>query len=191
MTSIYPTHSAFCTTKLRPSPSNQPTAKSRTPGMPSDSRFIAVTKMNYWDSRQGSPTTWSLDFPSNVYVTTLTHLVTYLHGTAGCLTSGLQASGYGLDGYHALYSTAPDKIHIVTVDYRGYGLNSDTPSEGLLLDAIALTKWAMNITGIPASRIVVFAQPRGTAITISLLNNLATQSPPVSFAGTILAAILL
>ena len=111
-------------------------------------------------------------------------LVIYLHGTAGCLASGVRP-----EAYRALYSTAPDKIHIVTVDYRGYGLSSGTPSEeGLLLDAIALANWAMNIAGIPASRIVIFAQSLGTAVAISLLENMVSQTPPVSFAGTVLVA---
>jgi abhydrolase domain-containing protein 12 len=112
------------------------------------------------------------------------HVVIYLHGTAGCL-----ASGYRPDAYRALYSTAPDKIHVVTVDYRGYGLSSGTPSEeGLLLDAIALAKWVMNVAGIPPSRIVIFAQSLGTAVAISLIHNLAARELPVSFAGTVLVA---
>jgi abhydrolase domain-containing protein 12 len=111
-------------------------------------------------------------------------LVIYLHGTAGCL-----ASGYRPDSYRALYSTAPDKIHIVTVDYRGYGLSSGTPSEaGLLLDALALTTWATNIAGIPTSRIVIFAQSLGTAVAISLLDELSAQSSAPSFVGTVLVA---
>jgi abhydrolase domain-containing protein 12 len=99
------------------------------------------------------------------------------------------ASGYRPDAYRSLYSAAPDKIHVVTVDYRGYGLSSGTPSEeGLLIDAIALTKWAMGVAGIPASRIVIFAQSLGTGVAISLIDNLAAEEPPVSFAGTVLVA---
>jgi abhydrolase domain-containing protein 12 len=111
-------------------------------------------------------------------------LVIYLHGTAGCMASGVRP-----DVYRALYSAAPDKIHIVTIDYRGYGLSSGTPSEeGLLLDAIALAAWAVNVAGIPTSRTVLFAQSLGTAVAISLMDKLRDQSSTLSFAGTILVA---
>lgn len=111
-------------------------------------------------------------------------LVIYLHGTAGCI-----ASGFRPDSYRALYSAAPDKIHVVTVDYRGYGLSSGTPSEeGLLLDALALTNWATNEAGISASRIAIFAQSLGTAVAISLSEHLASRPDPISFSGTVLVA---
>ncbi|KAI9823493.1 MAG: hypothetical protein M1819_001347 [Sarea resinae] len=111
-------------------------------------------------------------------------LVIYFHGTAGTL-----GSGWRPDSYRALYSAAPEKIHILTADYRGYGRSSGTPSEeGLLLDAIAITEWAIKVAGIPASRIVVFAQSLGTAVAISTVRHFAIQSPPVSFAGLVLVA---
>ncbi|KAL1640867.1 hypothetical protein SLS58_006482 [Diplodia intermedia] len=103
-------------------------------------------------------------------------LVIYLHGTAGCI-----ASGWRPDSYH--------KIHVVTADYRGYGFSTGTPSEeGLLLDAIAIVDWAMNTAGIPPSRIVIFGQSLGTAVAISLLRHFSSQSPPISFSGTVLVA---
>jgi abhydrolase domain-containing protein 12 len=77
----------------------------------------------------------------------------------------------------------------VAVDYRGNGLCSGTPSErGFLLDALALTDWAMNVAGIPASHIMICAQSLGTAVGISLVRHLAAQSPPISFSGTVLVA---
>jgi abhydrolase domain-containing protein 12 len=131
----------------------------------------------------------ALDFSSRLSFRLLrddpdSRLAIYLHGTAGCM-----GSGYRPDAYRALYSAAPDKVHVLTVDYRGFGLSTGTPSEeGLLLDAIALTKWAMEVARIPASRIVIFAQSLGTAVAISLIDNLAAQEPPVSFAGAVLVA---
>ncbi|KAL1622505.1 hypothetical protein SLS54_005071 [Diplodia seriata] len=111
-------------------------------------------------------------------------LVVFLHGTAGCI-----ASGWRPDSYRALSSTSPDKIHVLTADYRGYGLSTGTPSEeGLLLDTIAIVDWAMNTAGIPPSRIVIFGQSLGTAVAISLLHHFSSQSPPTMFSGTVLVA---
>jgi abhydrolase domain-containing protein 12 len=111
-------------------------------------------------------------------------LVIYLHGAAGTV-----ASGWRPDSYRALYSGAPDKIHVLTFDYRGYGLSTGSPSEeGLLGDAIAVTSWAMNVAGVPASRIVIFGQSLGSAVGIALSHHFASRSPPVSFAGVLLVA---
>ena len=111
-------------------------------------------------------------------------LVIYLHGVAGTL-----ASGYRTDCYRTLYSAAPDKIHVLAVDYRGYGYSSGIPSEkGLLIDAVSLVDWAMQVAGIPASRIVIFGQSLGSAVGISMSRHFALQSPPVSFAGMVLIA---
>jgi abhydrolase domain-containing protein 12 len=46
----------------------------------------------------------------------------------------------------------------------------------------------MNVAGIPPSRILIFAQSMGTAVSIAVSQHLALQSPPVVFAGTILVA---
>ncbi|KAH7065554.1 Alpha/Beta hydrolase protein [Macrophomina phaseolina] len=111
-------------------------------------------------------------------------LVIYLHGTAGCL-----ASGWRPDSYRALSSTAPEKIHILAADYRGYGFSTGTPSEeGLLVDAVAIADWAMNVAGIPPSRIVIFGQSLGTAVATSLVRHYAMKSPPIMFSGTVLVA---
>ena len=111
-------------------------------------------------------------------------LVIYFHGTAGTL-----ASGYRANCYRNLYSCAPDKIHVIAADYRGYGYSSGIPSEkGLLIDAISLVDWAMQIAGVPPSRIVIFGQSLGSAVAISLSHHFAFHAPPVSFAGMVLVA---
>ena len=77
----------------------------------------------------------------------------------------------------------------MTLDCRGYGLSSGTPSEeGLPIDAISLVKWATEVVNIPPSRIVIFAQSLDTAIAISTSLHFASESPPVSFAGMVLVA---
>ncbi|MCJ1273658.1 hypothetical protein MMC21_001451 [Puttea exsequens] len=111
-------------------------------------------------------------------------LVIYLHGTAGTV-----ASGYRPDCYRNLYAGAPSKIHVLTADYRGFGRSSGFPSEeGLLLDALSLVRWATDIAGIPASRIVLFCQSLGTAVGISVVRHLAMQPQPICFAGVVLVA---
>lgn len=111
-------------------------------------------------------------------------LIIYLHGAAGTL-----ASIYRPPSYRALSTGAPDNIHVVAIDYRGFGTSTGTPSEdGLLIDALTLVDWAMNVANIPASRIVIFSQSIGTAVSTSLVQHLAAQSPPVFFAGMVLVA---
>lgn len=111
-------------------------------------------------------------------------LVLYLHGAAGTL-----ASGWRPPSYRAMSALAPDKIHTVAIDYRGFGSSSGAPSEqGLLTDAITLAEWAMQEAGIPPSRIVIFGQSLGTAVGISLAEYYATGPNPMLFAGLVLVA---
>lgn len=61
-------------------------------------------------------------------------LVLYFHGTSGTL-----ASGWRPDSYRSLYAADPVNTHILTFDYRGYGLSTGHPSEpGLITDALAV-----------------------------------------------------
>ncbi|PNS17693.1 hypothetical protein CAC42_3088 [Sphaceloma murrayae] len=111
-------------------------------------------------------------------------LVVYLHGAGGTL-----ASGHRPQSYRAIPAMAPEKIHIVSIDYRGFGTSTGTPSEqGLVTDAIALADWAMTIAGIPPERIVVFSQSLGTAVAISLLRHLSQRSPPIYLRGLVMVA---
>ncbi|MCJ1274704.1 hypothetical protein MMC21_002502 [Puttea exsequens] len=111
-------------------------------------------------------------------------LVLYFHGAAGTL-----GSGWRPPSYRALYAGASYRIHIVAIDYRGFGSSTGTPSEkGLLTDALTLAKWAMEDAAIPASRIVIFGQSLGTAVGISLAHHLAIKPHPTFFAGMILVA---
>ncbi|PSN72610.1 alpha/beta-hydrolase [Corynespora cassiicola Philippines] len=110
-------------------------------------------------------------------------LVIYLHGAAGTL-----GSGWRPQSYRAMSAVAPN-VHILAIDYRGFGTSSGWPSEsGLLTDALTLANFAMETAGIPPERIVVFAQSLGTAVAISLSEHLAQRSPPVLFSGMVLVA---
>ncbi|KAI0156553.1 alpha/beta-hydrolase [Xylariaceae sp. FL1272] len=111
-------------------------------------------------------------------------LVLYFHGAGGTL-----GSGWRPQSYRAMSALAPDKIHTVSVDYRGFGSSTGTPSEaGLLADASAVAEWAMNVAGIPPSRIVLFGQSLGTAVSVALALHYATQIEPVLFSGLVLVA---
>ena len=111
-------------------------------------------------------------------------LILHMHGAGGTV-----ASGYRVPNYRALSAGNPNKIHILTFDYRGFGKSTGSPSEtGLVIDAIAVVDWAMNVAGIPPSRILIFAQSMGTAVSIAVSKHLAVQEPPVVLAGTVLIA---
>lgn len=111
-------------------------------------------------------------------------LIIHMHGAGGTV-----GSGYRVPNYRALSAGEPSTIHVLTFDYRGFGRSRGTPSErGLCLDAIAVVVWATKVAGIPPSRILIFSQSLGTAVSLAMSNHFALQSPPVVFAGTILVA---
>ena len=61
-------------------------------------------------------------------------LVIYLHGDAGTL-----GPGWRPPSYRAMSAGAPDRIHTIAMDYRGFGSSTGVPSEeGLLMDALTL-----------------------------------------------------
>ena len=110
-------------------------------------------------------------------------LVIYLHGAGGTL-----GSGWRPQSYRAL-SAASANVHVLAIDYRGFGTSSGWPSEaGLLTDALALVDFAANAAKVSPERTVIFAQSLGTAVALSLTHHLALQSPPILFAGTVLVA---
>lgn len=58
--------------------------------------------------------------------------------------------------------------------------------EGLILDGVALVTWAMDVAGIPATRIVLLGQSLGTAVTAGVAEHFASQG--AEFAGIVLVA---
>ncbi|TVY17905.1 Monoacylglycerol lipase ABHD12 [Lachnellula arida] len=111
-------------------------------------------------------------------------LVLHFHGAAGTV-----GSGYRTPNYRALSAGQPRKIHVLTFDYRGFGRSKGEPSESsMILDALAVVNWATNVASIPPSRILIFGQSLGTAVSIAISEHFALQSPPLLFAGTVLVA---
>ena len=110
-------------------------------------------------------------------------LVLYFHGAAGTL-----GSGWRPQSYRAMYAAAPDRIHVVAIDYRGFGTSTGSPSEeGLLNDGLALVNWVINEAGIPPSRIILFGQSIGTAVATAVAYHSAMKPAPTLFAGMVLA----
>lgn len=111
-------------------------------------------------------------------------LVIHMHGAGGTV-----GSGYRVPNYRAVSAGQPKQIHVLTFDYGGFGRSRGTPSErGLCLDAIAVIDWAARIAGIPPSRILIFSQSLGTAVSLAISDHFALQSPPIIFTGIILVA---
>jgi abhydrolase domain-containing protein 12 len=112
-------------------------------------------------------------------------LVVHFHGAAGTI-----ASGYRTPNYRALSASAPDRIHVLTFDYRGFGRRSNTmPSEnGVIADSIAVLEWALDVAGVPAARILIFGQSLGTAVSLAVSEYFALRDRPVGFAGMVLVA---
>lgn len=111
-------------------------------------------------------------------------LIIHMHGAGGTV-----GSGYRVPNYRAVSAGQPKTIHVLTFDYGGFGRSRGTPSErGLCLDAIAVIDWATKVAGIPPSRIFIFSQSIGTAVSLAISDHFALQSPPVVFTGTILVA---
>ncbi|KFY92461.1 hypothetical protein V500_04183 [Pseudogymnoascus sp. VKM F-4518 (FW-2643)] len=137
----------------------------------------------------GEPTSFVSDITSRLAFQLLrddpdARLILHMHGAGGTV-----GSGYRVPNYRALSAGQPERIHVLAFDYRGFGRSTGTPSEsGLIVDALAVVDWAMNVAEIPPSRIMIFAQSMGTAVSIAVSRHLALQSPPVVFAGTVLVA---
>ncbi|KAK4623563.1 Lysophosphatidylserine lipase ABHD12 [Fulvia fulva] len=111
-------------------------------------------------------------------------LVIHLHGAGGTV-----ASGYRCPNYRALSAGQPEKMHVLTFDYRGFGRSPGTPSErGVILDALSVSDWATNVANIPPDRIVFYSQSLGTAVNMAVAEHYAKQDPPTIFAGHILTA---
>ncbi|KAI1452030.1 alpha/beta-hydrolase [Annulohypoxylon moriforme] len=107
-------------------------------------------------------------------------LVIYFHGNAGHIAQRVRP-----DSYHTL--TDSSYYHVLAIDYRGFGKSTGTPSEeGLIHDGITAVDWAMDMAGIPASRIVILGHSLGTAVASGVAEHFALQR--IEFAGVILVA---
>ncbi|KAK1752968.1 Alpha/Beta hydrolase protein [Echria macrotheca] len=107
-------------------------------------------------------------------------LIVYFHGNAGHIAQAIRPASY-----HALTYTS--RYHVLAIDYRGFGHSTGSPTEkGLIVDAATAVNWAMNVAGVPASRIVLLGQSLGTAVATGVTEYFAKEG--VDFAGVVLVA---
>ncbi|KAI1125291.1 alpha/beta-hydrolase [Nemania abortiva] len=107
-------------------------------------------------------------------------LIISFHGNAGHIAQGLRT-----EHIHTLTDTS--SFHVLTIDYRGYGRSTGSPSEdGLIQDGVAAVDWAMEVACVSPDRIIVMGQSLGTAVTSGVVEHFSTRG--IEFAGVILIA---
>lgn len=73
--------------------------------------------------------------------------------------------------------TTQQNAHLLTIDYRGFGLSTGSPTEaGLIADGVALVNWVLNVAKIPPERIVIVGQSLGTAVSSAIALHFADPS---------------
>lgn len=99
--------------------------------------------------------------------------------------AGHIAQGFRPETFHAL--TDGTSYHVLSIDYRGFGHSTGVPGEaGLIQDASALVDWAIDVAGIPSTRIVLLGQSLGTAVASAVAEKYSLLG--VEFAGIVLVA---
>lgn len=121
-----------------------------------------------------------------------------VHGNAAHIASQRRPTIYRM----ALsVSTPQDPVHVIAIDYRGFGLSTGTPTEeGVITDGVTLLNMLVSPPlNIPPSRIVLSGLSLGTAVTAAVAERFAFGAPenavaqpalqnPEPFAGIILLA---
>ncbi|KAH8146127.1 uncharacterized protein LAJ45_09817 [Morchella importuna] len=111
-------------------------------------------------------------------------LIIHFHGNAGTVGATWRPTYL-----RSLSAADPSKIHILTIDYRGFGLSSGTPSEhGLITDGLTAVHWALDTLGLPPSHVALVGQSLGTAVTFGVAESLITQPRPVELGAIITIA---
>lgn len=101
--------------------------------------------------------------------------------------AGTVAQGWRTDSYRALSDGSTSDIHILAIDYRGYGYSTGFPTEeGVILDGVSTVNWALKVAKIPADRIVLVGQSLGTAVTSAVAEHFVKEG--TEFAGVVLVA---
>lgn len=93
-----------------------------------------------------------------------------VHGNAGHI-----AQGWRTDTFR--YLTTQPRTHVFTIDYRGFGHSTGSPTEsGLIIDGVTLVRWVMKVAGINPERIVILGQSLGTAVSSAVALEFADPS---------------
>ncbi|KYG49114.1 hypothetical protein M433DRAFT_131528 [Acidomyces richmondensis BFW] len=94
-------------------------------------------------------------------------VVVTFHGNAGHI-----AQGWRPDTYR--YLTTQPNTHVLTIDYRGFGHSTGSPTEaGLIADGVALVDWVLKVAQIPPDRILILGQSLGTAVSSAVVLHFA------------------
>ncbi|KAE9366681.1 alpha/beta-hydrolase [Stipitochalara longipes BDJ] len=109
-------------------------------------------------------------------------LIINFHGNAGTVSQAWRT-----DSYRALSDGSTSNIHILAIDYRGFGYSTGFPTEdGVITDGIAAVDWAMQVAKVPSNRIVILGQSLGTGVTAGVVERFAKRG--IDFAGIVLIA---
>lgn len=113
----------------------------------------------------------------------ITYIQGTVHGNAGTI-----AQGWRTDTYRMLTSGPVEKLHVLAVDYRGFGYSTGSPDEkGLIVDGVAAVRWALDVAHIPAERIVLLGQSLGTAVATAVAEHFVVNEE-IEFKGVVLVA---
>lgn len=120
-----------------------------------------------------TPTAWGLDY-SDVWIRTEDEVrvhgwyipregargvALFLHGNGGNISHRRDSVGI----FHRI------GLHVLIIDYRGYGRSGGTPSEaGLYRDAAAAWHYLREVKGFPDSKILIFGRSLGGAVAAEL-----------------------
>ncbi|KAI8345349.1 Alpha/Beta hydrolase protein [Blakeslea trispora] len=98
--------------------------------------------------------------------------VIYFHGNALDRTAP-----WRVDLYKQLMNRFRN-LHIIAIDYRGFGDSESTPSEhGLRLDALATLDW-LNKRNVPNNRISLIGHSLGTGVATTLAHDMNASGHP-------------
>ncbi|KAI5803842.1 Alpha/Beta hydrolase protein [Geopyxis carbonaria] len=108
-------------------------------------------------------------------------LIIHFHGNAG--TVGAAARPAYL---RSLSAASTGHIHVLAIDYRGFGLSPGVPSEvGLIADGVAAVQWAETALGVPRERIALVGQSLGAAVAVAVAERFASTDAETPFAAVV------
>ncbi len=100
---------------------------------------------------------------------------------------GSVAQGWRTDSYRTFSDGSTSDIHILAIDYRGYGSSTGSPTElGVIVDGLAAVNWAIEVAKVPSSRIVILGHSLGTAVASAVAEHFAKLG--TDLAGVVLVA---
>ncbi|TAQ90823.1 hypothetical protein B7494_g852 [Chlorociboria aeruginascens] len=89
--------------------------------------------------------------------------------------------------FQLLRDDPESRLIINSIDYRGFGLSTGSPTEeGLIIDGIAAVDWALHVANIPPERIVILGQSLGTAVATAVAEHYVKKE--TDFAAVVLVA---